>query len=172
MKQAILINALLILSLVGWSQNFGIDKTNPTEKVDVNGNAKANAIVFPDGSKQTKKPRVIHTTDPRGGCPPSHAANTDLFMQSFSTSASTAYVEISAAIIRRASQRVDLYLYVDGVRRDLTLTYTSSTQWEDAYVQWAGTLGAGNHTVSLRSPTASVWGCGSSWGSIDTIIFE
>jgi hypothetical protein len=115
--------------------------------------------------------RTIHTGDPVSGCPPSRAANTDLFTQAFTLSGTT-YVYITADIIRRASGRVDLQLYVDGTLLDRTLTYTSSTQWEDAHVVWTGTLVAGAHTVSLRSPTANVWGCGSGWGAIDTIIFD
>ena len=171
MKKIILINTILFFCLTVFSQNMGIDQSNPSEKLDVNGTVKGNSIKFPDGSTQTKAPRVIHTTDPRGGCPPAHAANTDLFVQSFSTTAST-LIYVSAAIIRNTSGRADLQLYVDGVQRDITLTYTSSTQWEDGYVEWTGSLGAGNHTVSLRSPQASVWGCQTDWGSIDTIIFE
>lgn len=168
---AITITIICGLAVNGFSQNFGIDQSNPTEKLDVNGNIKTHAIKFPDGSLQTKAPRVIHTTDTRGGCPGSWPANTDLISHTFVLDA-TAAVSTSAAIIRLASGRVDLQLYVDGGFADQTLTYTSSNQWEDAYVQWAGNLSAGTHTISIRSATASVWGCGSSWGSLDTIIFE
>jgi hypothetical protein len=121
---------------------------------------------------QTKKPRVILTEDPVSGCPPARAAGTDLFVQSFTTTAASTAVYINAGIIRSGSGRHDLVLIVDGSQRDQTLTYTSSSQWEDAHVQWVGTLGAGNHTVSLRGNTSNVWGCGTSWGSISTIIFE
>ena len=171
MRKPILINMILLFSLAAFSQNFGIDQPNPTEKLDVNGNIKANAIKFSDGTTQTKKPRVIRTVDPVGGCPPARAANVDLFAQTF-TLTSTASVSTKAAIIRNHSGRADLYLFVDGGQVDWHLNYTSSGQWEDGYVQWAGTLGAGNHTISLRSNVANVWGCGGSWGSIDTMIFE
>lgn len=159
------------LGATGFSQNFGIGQPNPSEKLDVNGNIKANSVVFSDGTSQSRAPRVIYTQDTRSGCPPSWAANTDLIAQTFSLSA-TASVSVKAAIIRNAAGRHDLHLYVDGSLVDHHLNYTSSGQWEDAYVQWAGTLGAGNHTVSIRSPSASVYGCGPDWGSMQTIIFE
>lgn len=155
----------------GPSGNVGIGSSPPAAKLDVNGTVKATGVQYPDGSTQTRKPRTIHTVDPRGGCPPAHAANTDLFTQTFSLS-STASVSTHAAIIRSGSGRHDLMLYVDGVQRDITLTYTSSTQWEDAHVQWSGVLAPGNHTISIRGNTSNVWGCQSSWGSIDTIIYE
>ncbi len=172
MKNATIILIILGIAASAFSQNFGIDQPSPSEKLDVNGFIKTSqGIKFPDGSVQTKKPRVIHSEDTRGGCPPGWAANTDMISQTFTLTA-TAAISTSSAIIRNTSGRADLVLYVDGGFADQTLTYTSSAQWEDAYVQWSGNLGPGTHTISIRSPSASIWGCGNSWGSIDTIIFE
>ncbi len=121
--------------------------------------------------KSVPSTRTINTLDTRAGCPPAAAANTDLFTQVF-TLARTTSAYISADMIRSATTRVDLGLYIDGTVVDWALTYTPSVQWADAQVVWTGTLAAGSHTISLRSPTANVWGCGSSWGGIRTILFE
>jgi len=147
--------------------NVGIGTTNPGERLEVNGAIKFGA----DASTMSKAPRVIHTTDPRGGCPPAAAANTDLFGQTF-TLVRGASVYIDASMIRNFSGRADFYLYVDGIMVDQTLDYTPSQQWFDDNVHWAGTLAAGNHTVTVRGNQANAWGCGSTWGSIDIIIFE
>ncbi|MDO8668351.1 MAG: hypothetical protein Q7K35_04670, partial [bacterium] len=151
--------------------NVGIGTANPGEKLEVNGAIKFGA----DASVISKAPRVIHTEDPVAGCPPARPADTDLFAQTF-TLTRTASVYINASLIRNHSGRADLYLYVDGggvgAQKDQTLGYTPSLQWLDNNVHWAGTLAAGNHTVSLRGNIANIWGCGGSWGSIDTIIFE
>ena len=171
MKNLILTLGICVFASFAFSQNYGVGEPNPSEKLDVNGNIKANSVVFSDGTSQSRAPRVIYTQDTRSGCPPSWSANTDLITQTFSLN-STASVSIKSAIIRNASGRHDLFLYVDGSLVDRHLNYTSSGQWEDAYVQWVGTLSAGNHTISIQSPSASVYGCGPDWGSIQTIIFE
>lgn len=122
------------------------------------------------GNWVSKTPQVIHTLDSGGGCPGVRAANTDLILQTIVLPIA-ANVSISGQIIRNATGRVDLLLYIDNVVQDRTLTYTSSAQWEDAHVHWVGNLAAGSHDISLRSPTADVWGCGGSWGSLDTVIY-
>ena len=54
MKEIILLSTILFFSLSGFSQNFGVDKSNPTEKLDVNGYIKTSqGIKFADGSVQT-----------------------------------------------------------------------------------------------------------------------
>jgi len=147
--------------------NVGIGTTAPGAKLEVSGKL----LFTGDANAMSRSPRVIHTEDPGSGCPSTAAANSDLMIQSF-TLANAAMVQISASMIRQAAGRVDLLLFVDGTQVDQSLTYQATVQWEDAHVRWSGTLAAGAHTVSLRSPTANVWGCGAVWGSIDTIIFE
>jgi len=116
--------------------------------------------------------RTIRTEDTRAGCPDrSFPANTALITQKF-TMASNGFVYVTGDIIRHTIRRADLHLHIDGNLIDRTLTYTSSPQWEDAHVVWTGPLPAGTHLVELKSPSRGVWGCGSAWGSIDTIIIE
>ncbi len=148
--------------------NVGIGTTGPGEKLEVNGNIKFTV----DGSIMSKAPRAIHTTDPRAGCPSAWAANTDFFTSSFTLSRSGT-VLMSGDLIRLQSGRADLQLYVDGgfLMQAITNTGTSA-DWVGGHVQWTGVLAAGAHTVSMRSPQANVWGCGSSWGSMDVLIFE
>ena len=171
MKRFALIIISIVFCLAGFGQNMGVDQPNPTEKLDINGNLKANSIKFPDGSALNTATRVIDTRDTRGGCPGSWPAWTDLITQTF-TLDHPAAVSTSAAIIRNAGGRHDLVLYVDGNFADQTLTYSSASTWEEAYVQWVGNLSAGTHTISIRSGSANIWGCGTGWGSINTRIFE
>lgn len=61
MKATATIFTILFLSFSAFSQNFGINQANPTEKLDVNGNIKADGTIestsggykFPDGSTQS-----------------------------------------------------------------------------------------------------------------------
>ena len=82
------------------------------------------------------------------------------------------FVYISGDNIRFFNGRADLTLSVDGLGVHHSSTFTSSTQWEGAHVAWSGPLTAGSHTISIQSPTPNVWGCGSAWGAINTIILE
>ncbi|PCJ78381.1 MAG: hypothetical protein COA57_16160, partial [Flavobacteriales bacterium] len=131
----------------------------------------ATGITFPNASVLYKAPYALHTEDVIAGCPPVRAANTDLFTQTFTTDR-TADLRITATMIRSASGRVDLQLFVNGVNRNTAITYTPTSQWVSANVQWTGNVAAGSHTISLRSPTANVWGCGAIYSSIDTTVIE
>jgi hypothetical protein len=115
--------------------------------------------------------RTIHTEDSRVGCPSAWAGNTALITQNI-TMARDGYVQITSSIIRLAAGRHDLQLYVDGYLSDQTLTFSSTGEWIDAHVHWSGALSAGNHTITISSPSANIWGCGGAWGSIDTVIFD
>jgi hypothetical protein len=121
-----------------------------------------------DGSEA----RVIVTKDPRTQCPAPSIANKDIFAQKISISKDGTYVLISADIVRSYSGMTELSLFVDGSAVDRTLTQTSSRVWSDVHVSWGGTLDEGDHTISIRSPKAGVWGCGPDYGSIITTIFE
>lgn len=116
--------------------------------------------------------QIIHTEDNVDGCPNPERKN-DLIVQEININKKSP-VYIHASMIRYHISRADLHLMVDGKEMDRTLTYTSTTQWEDAHLHWAGVLSPGFHTISLRSvnpENPGVWGCKSSWGSIDTIVF-
>jgi hypothetical protein len=116
-------------------------------------------------------PIVVHTSDPRAGCPPVTPASGVLFAQSLPL-ASSSMVMISGHIARLATGRVDLMLYVDGSAVQYTATNTSTNDWLTGVVTWSGTLAAGAHTVELRSGVGTTWGCGPLWGAIDTIVLK
>ncbi|MBF0331336.1 MAG: hypothetical protein HQL17_05305 [Candidatus Omnitrophica bacterium] len=145
----------------------------PSPSGDYQDLSVAGVITFPaSGSTMSRAPRTVHSTDPRGGCPGALAANTDFWTMAFTlTRAGT--VLISGDSIRNALGRADLILYVDGTMMMQTITNTGTTSdWVGGHVQWTGTLAAGAHNASMRSPQANIWGCGSSWSSMDAVIFE
>ena len=107
--------------------------------------------------------------DTRTGCPGAQKANTDMILGKFAV-ADTSVVTVTGHMIRSVAGRSDAYLYVDGVKRDLTLSYSKSKQWEDVQMHWVGKLAKGAHTVSIRASTANAWGCGPSWGDIDVLV--
>jgi len=107
--------------------------------------------------------------DTRKGCPAAQKANTDMILGKF-TVAETSVVTVTGHMIRAASGRSDAYLFVDGVRQDMTLSYSKSKQWEDVQLHWVGKLTKGDHTVSIRASTSHAWGCGPAWGDIDVLV--
>ncbi len=117
------------------------------------------------------QPTIIRTPDTRQGCPAPATAGKPLWSQSFELT-KPGHVVIRADSTRYFNGRADLALYLDDVRVNQTLTYTSSRQWEEANVSWSGPLSAGTHTVDLRSPQADTWGCGETWGAIETTIYQ
>ncbi len=145
----------------------GIGTLTPGEKLEVNG-----AIKFTvDASVISKAPRVIYTPDNRGGCPPAAAANTDLYVQSFTLTRSATIV-VAVDTITTFAGRTDTLIYIDGAAMRSTLTDTTSASWKPVHIIWGGTLAAGAHTVSIRSSTANSVGCGTTWGGITTTIYE
>ncbi|MDM8559146.1 hypothetical protein [Candidatus Parabeggiatoa sp. HSG14] len=144
-------------------------------ELNISGNIKipdsANGIVFSDGSKQTRSPRVIYTPDPRNGCSPNAAANTDLWKQTFTLKNPASIVTFANAISIHGG-RLDVSLHVDGNAKNRALTDDASVKWQDLHLHWGGTLSQGEHTVSIRSTVANVIGCQENWGNIMTLIFE
>ncbi len=116
-------------------------------------------------------PTFVHTPDPRPGCPSVTPANGVLFSQSISLSAPAA-ISTSGHMARLGVGRVDLNLYVDGVLVQNIATNTATSDWITGTVQWSGAVAAGAHTIELRSTPGSSWGCGASWGAIDTIVLK
>merc|ERR1712151_1354144 len=55
-------------------------------------------------------------------------------------------------------------------KKDYSLSYTSSKQWEDVQLHWVGKLSKGQHTVAIRGSQANMWGCGANWGDIDVLV--
>ncbi len=112
---------------------------------------------------------VVFTPDTVAGCPAARAANVDLFQQVLNMTAPNS-VFITANMLRLANGRADLGLFVDGVVKLWTGAYTPVVEWAPATLTWSGPLAAGSHTISLRSPQANVWGCGATWGGINTMV--
>jgi hypothetical protein len=112
---------------------------------------------------------TYQTPDVRRGCPPAGRAYSKLISRDFFV-ATNSLVIMQGHLIRRAGGRRDLFLYIDGKLADRTLTYSSSTQWEDASVFYTGTLGKGSHSAWLASPNANTWGCQDEWGDLDLAV--
>eukprot|EP00054_Salpingoeca_dolichothecata_P027820 m.205976 g.205976 ORF g.205976 m.205976 type:complete len:863 (-) comp26055_c0_seq3:134-2722(-) len=108
---------------------------------------------------------------PTGGCPRTLTANAEVIGKTINVDY-PAVVFVRAHAIRRVTGRSDLYLYRSGVELDISLTYTSSSQWEDAEVTWIGRVPAGESRFTIASPTASAWGCGPEWTDMDVIVFD
>jgi hypothetical protein len=79
---------------------------------------------------------------------------------------------ISTNMIRHMTGRSDLRLLIDGNYVRHALTYTNTNAWENAEIFWAGTLSAGSHTITVTASTGSVWGAGTTWGSLDVATFK
>ena len=123
-----------------------------------------------------EKGMVTYSVPDRTGkmkqCPPPSKANSRLIQKKF-TLKTDSVVMVHGSMIRLKKGRADLYLYVDGQRRDITLTYTGSKQWDDGTVYWHGLLRRGTHTIWMQSPVANVWGCqwpDEMWGNLDVLV--
>jgi hypothetical protein len=117
-------------------------------------------------------PTVFHLTDTRAGCPATAPANGTLISQALNLGA-TAPVTVHAQMARYALGRADLTLSVDGTPVQYVASNTSTLDWTTATVYWSGNLGPGLHTISLIGPSNSkLWGCGPTWGSMDTTVLR
>jgi len=74
-------------------------------------------------------------------------------------------------MIRNHAGRADLKLMNGAKLLDQALTWTQSKQWEDAVVHWVGYVNKGEHTFSLNSPNADLWGCQGTWGDLDIVVY-
>lgn len=156
----------------------GDQSTYPIEMVSNGANANLSvaggvtaAALCLAGTCRSRHPRVILTGDPRGGCPPAQAANTDLISQSV-TLANPGFVLILADIISLAVGRRDLYLFVDGSNVSHSLDRTEVTDWQDHHILYATSLTAATHTIAIQGTIANAFGCGSGWGHLTTLVFE
>ena len=131
-------------------------------------------LVYSGVLEQRAVPRVLVTRDPRGGCPGLYVAGEDLVTQTFSTHG-PATVQASGNIIACTAGRHDLILYVDGIEVDRTLASPNGPGgdfWVGMFVEGVLEVGPGDHTVALRGTASDVYGCGASWGRIQTTLFE
>ena len=159
----------------GATGNVGIGTSAPSEKLEVNGKL----TFVGDNNQMSKTPRVVHLVDTRGGCPGSWGANQSLIRYGITVD-NPAMIQVTSSIIRRATGRRDLHLRVGQNSNpdanpivDRAITNTGGTNdWVNAQVHWSGSIPAGTTSVSISSDQASIWGCGSDWGSMDIIIFE
>ena len=125
-----------------------------------------------------RPPRTVMTTDGRGGCPGGAASGpygtgNNLLSQTL-TLTSDATVWVHGRMIYNNSGRCDMELRVDNGRVDIGLNWVGSgSTWEEEDVGWTGRLSAGTHYIELRERSCGGrWGCGNSWGEINTMIFE
>jgi hypothetical protein len=73
-------------------------------------------------------------------------------------------------MIRTYRGRADLYLYVNGIKRDYSLSFTKNKIWQDVKLHFVTKLKKGKHSFALRSNKANAFGCGGSWGDIDILV--
>ncbi|MFB0965830.1 MAG: hypothetical protein QMC36_09445 [Patescibacteria group bacterium] len=102
----------------------------------MNGNLKFTS----NGSIISKAPRVVRSSDPGSGCPPTRAANTDLWTMPITLDRPST-VFLSGDSIKNLSVRADLQLYLDGSMLAQTISPPSS-DWVGGHVQWSGTIAA------------------------------
>merc|ERR1712032_928914 len=125
-----------------------------------------------DPKTEVKKPKKVvayQVPDTRGGCPGKKGANQALISKKVTVSEAS-YVVATGHMIRRYSGRADLHLRLNNKIIDYSLTYTKTTQWQDANVYWVGSIAKGSHTFSITGNRANAFGCGSNWGDLDIII--
>jgi len=73
-------------------------------------------------------------------------------------------------MIRNYQGRADLQLYINGARKDQTMTYTRHKTWDDASVSFSGMMKNGTHSIWMQSPIKDTWGCGPDWGDLDVVV--
>merc|ERR1739848_798992 len=119
--------------------------------------------------KKAKKVVAYQVPDKRSGCPGKLAANKALVSKKVTVSEAS-YVVATGHMIRRYSGRADIHLRLNNKIVDYSLTYTKTTQWQDASVYWVGSINKGSHTFSVTGNRANAFGCGSNWGDLDIIV--
>lgn len=138
-------------------------------------------INFSDGGSLyfTKPPRSVIVYDTVSGCPPARNTFTQICTTSIVlTAAASLIVEgklIRANYANGGPGRCDLSLAVNGTEVSRTLDFHDNlaSDWQQHSVLWMGTLNAGTHSIYMYSDScASVWGCTSPWGHLQTLIFE
>jgi hypothetical protein len=127
--------------------------------------------VAPAPPKPSKGKKIVsyQVPDKRSGCPGKLAANQALVSKKITVSEAS-YVVATGHMIRRYSGRADLHLRLNNKIIDYSLTYTKTTQWQDASVYWVGSINKGSHTFSITGNRANAFGCGSNWGDLDIIV--
>jgi len=73
-------------------------------------------------------------------------------------------------ISRGKAKRADLHLYIDGKRRDRSLSEDLNNQWVDQNVMHAINLKKGKHTFEVRGTQNTMYGCGEAWGDLDVLV--
>jgi hypothetical protein len=107
--------------------------------------------------------------DTQSGCPKSRGAYKDLIEKTI-TLDQTSIVKVAGHMIRTYRGRADLYLYVNGIKRDYSLSFTKNKIWQDVKLHFVTKLKKGKHSFALRSNKANALGCGGSWGDIDILV--
>merc|ERR1719182_1283532 len=123
----------------------------------------------PSGGAKPNTVVAYQTPDKRSGCPGKLGANQALVSKKVTVSEAS-YVVATGHMIRRYSGRADLHLRLNNKIIDYSLTYTKTTQWQEANVYWVGSIAKGSHTFSITGNRANAFGCGSNWGDLDIIV--
>jgi hypothetical protein len=141
-------------------------------------NVYINGNLFVSGTFRGTNIRTIYTNDERPGCPnPTTNGTTPLINQTF-TLYTTSQVYVTASNIRFYSGRADLNLVLDGNVVATGISFTETVNWVSLSLSWAGQLAPGNHLLQqfpVQMPWSNgigIWGCGSQYGWISTLIID
>ncbi|MBI4704172.1 MAG: collagen-like protein [Deltaproteobacteria bacterium] len=135
--------------------NVGIGTANPGDKLEVAGTVRANNVVKADGMEVS---RIFYNSVSYGSVA---CGSGTLSSYTFAlTGTRTVFIEVKEAGRLNGTGHSYIELYVDGVYRDSSGVYDYAGWRFFNVVRWAGSLGAGNHTVRID------WGCGSGAGSM------
>jgi hypothetical protein len=139
------------------------------------------AINFSSGTNTTqisRPPRVIHTIDTVGGCPPTRGGGTQICPTTVVIT-NPAWIYIQGRIIRLFNGRTDLYLYGTGPNGWSSsqlrprLNWTNGYGWDHVNMRYAAYLtNTGTYTFWLVGANNDVWGCGNDWGSLSVLVME
>jgi hypothetical protein len=134
----------------------------------------------------TKHPRVIFTTDARGGCPPASGGGATFYTTTLTTTA-PCIILVATSMIRHwptagNGSRCDLSIHVNGPgvsgEQGRNLQYADSgSEWQTDKMYHAFTT-ASVGTFNISSVDGSgggcgnSWGCGGNWGGQTVMVFE
>jgi hypothetical protein len=134
----------------------------------------------------TKHPRVIFTTDARGGCPPASGSGATFYTTTLTTTAPCIILVATSMIrywpVQGVDSRCDLSIHVNGpgVRGEQgrNLQYADSGgEWQtDKMYHAFTTASVGTFNISSVDATGggcgNSWGCGGNWGGQTVMVFE
>jgi len=142
--------------------------------ISVNGSNELGSVgrvSFSAGGSISKAPVVYHVKDPVTGCPPSRAADTNLYGIQWTQAAAGAYM-VQFGTIGNHSTRFDTRLLYDGSEISRHLTANDNTSWNPVTLNAGGQSDAGQHQIQVQCTVANVIGCGAQWGRMTVWVQE